>query len=119
MVQGTCAFYHVLDQYQKDRFLIMTCNHVLPTNSLNEITQAIFEFENIPKFCLIKKNLKYVWTSKLNDATVIEITQEQVTEFGSIGIKFLEVGKATLNDEVAILQYPLGVYCIAHGEIRT
>lgn len=121
MVQGTCAFYQVLDQYRNQRFLIMTCNHVLPTNSLNEIIQAIFEFGNIPQltsFCLVKKHLKYVWTSKLLDATVMEISPEQAAQFKSLEIKFLKVGKAKLNEEVAILQYPLGILSIAHGEIE-
>ena len=119
-VQGTCTFCKVA-QSETTRFLIMTCNHVMPTNSLNEIIKAILEFEDIPQltsFKLVKEQLKYVWTSKLYDTTIVEIPPEQAELLTTKGIKFLEVGKAELHVEIAIPQYPLGIFSIAYGDIE-
>ena len=118
--QGTCTFYKVA-QNETTRFLIMTCNHVMPTNSLNEIIKAILEFEDIPQltsFSLVKEQVKYVWTSKLYDTTIVEILPEQAELLTTKGIKFLEVGKAELHVEIAIPQYPLGIFSIAYGDIE-
>ena len=72
-VQGTCTFYKV-SQSETTRFLIMTCNHIMPTTSLNEIIKAVLEFKDIPQltsFSLVKEQVKYVWTSKLYDTRYI------------------------------------------------
>ena len=103
--QVTGAVYEVVDRNDVDCFLFMTCNHVLPTNSLNEISQAILEFEDILQslniFSLIKKDVKYIWTSKLYDVTIVEISSEVTRLFKSAGVIFLKVGRITSNAEVA------------------
>ena len=118
--QGTCSFYK-LTQSETTRFLIMTCNHVMPTNSLSEIIKAELEFEDIAQlmnFNLVKEQVKYVWTSQLYDTTVVEIPPEQAELLTKIGIQFLKVGKAELNAKIAIPQYPLGIFSIAYGDIE-
>ena len=35
--QGTGALYHVVDKKNRNRFLLMTCYHVLPNKSLDVI----------------------------------------------------------------------------------
>lgn len=118
--QGTGAFYEREDLNNKLRFLFMTCNHVLPTNSLEEVSQAILEFEEIEKMKYIKfdrKQIKYVWTSKLFDATIIEMNEDLANLYKSYGAKFLKVGKVTPKTGFALLQYPEGQFGISHGEI--
>ena len=98
----------------------MTCNHVLPTNSLNEITQTIFEFEDIEQMkhlSLSQENVKNIWTSLLLDATIIEISTQLSTLFSSYGAIFLKVGKVFPQVEVAVLQYPGGKFSIAYGDV--
>ena len=118
--QGTCTFYKVA-QNETTRFLLMTCNHVMPTNSFHEIIKAVLEFEKIPQlksFSLVKEQVKYVWTSKFYDTTIVEILPEQAELLTTKGIKFLEVSKAKLHVEIAIPQYPLGIFSIAFGDIE-
>ena len=47
--QGTGALYHVVDKRGRDRYLLMTCNHVMPTNSILDVLQTRFLFEDIQK----------------------------------------------------------------------
>ena len=118
--QGTCSFYK-FTQNETTWFLLMTCNHVMPTNSFSEIIKAELEFEDIPllkSFNLVKEQVKYVWTSKLYDTTVVEIPPEQAELLTKIGIQFLEVGKAELEAKIAIPQYPHGIFSIAYGDIE-
>lgn len=121
--KGTGYFLEVFDKNGQTRFLFMTCNHVLPTNSLNEIFKMNLEFEDIPpmtkyNFENDRMHVKYIWTSKLYDATIIEISSELVKMFKeSYGMRFLEKGQITNKDEVAILQYPKCKFGIAYGEI--
>ena len=116
---GTGAFYEVVDGNGIDRFIFMTCNHVLPTNSLNEISQAILEFEDIQQLRSFSFNndVKYIWTTKIYDATIIEISPHVATLYKHYGVKFLKVGQLTVANEVAILQYPKGRFGIAPGVI--
>ena len=119
--QGTGAFYKVVDLNDIDRFIFMTCNHVLPTNSINEISQAILEFEDIQQlrsFSFNKTDVKYNWTTKIYDATIIEISIGVANLYKHYGVKFLKVGQHTAGNEVAILQYPKGRFGIAHGIIN-
>lgn len=120
--QGTGSFIEVLMYNEKSRFLFITCNHVLPTNSMNEIAQVILHFEDIEQMNSYtldkhKNHVRAIWTSKLYDATVVEISIELANVFKSYGVKFLNVGKIITRVEVAILQYPKGKFGIAHGEI--
>lgn len=120
--QGTGAFFEESDCNAEIRFLFMTCNHVLPTNSLKEISQAIIEFEDIQQMTNYSwnndiKQVKYIWTSRLFDATVIEISSDLANLFKSYGVRFLKIGQVTAKVQVAILQYPNGKFGIAHGEI--
>ena len=118
--QGAGALYRVVDGQSKERFLIMTCNHVLPTTSLKEIMQATFEFKEIQQMSsmsLSKEHIKFVWTSKILDATVIEITIQTALLYSSYGALFLTIGEAELHAKIFLLQYPHGTDNIAHGEI--
>ena len=118
--QGTCTFYKFA-QSETTRFLLMTCNHVMPTSSVSDIIEAELEFEDIPQLKslnLVKEQVKYVWTSQLYDTTIVEIPPEQSEVLTKIGIQFLEVGKAELNAKIAIPQYPLGIFSIAYGDIE-
>ena len=117
---GTGALYEVVDRNRKSRFLIMTCNHVLQITSPNEITQTIFEFEDIQlmkHLDLSQKHVKNIWTSSSLDATVIEISFEKATILKSYGAIFLKVGHVSPKVEVAVLQYPGGVFSIAYGDV--
>ena len=117
---GTGALYEVVDCSRISHFLIMTCNHVLPTTSLNEITQTIFEFEDIEQMkhlSLSQDNVKNIWTSILLDASIIEISSQLSTMFRSYGAIFLKVGNVVPKVEVAVLQYPEGKFSIATGDI--
>ena len=118
--QGTGAFYKVIDRDDTERFLFMTCNHVLPTNSLNEISQAILEIEDIQQlknFSFNKRDVKYIWTSEVFDATIVEISSEVARSLKSAEVIFLKVGQIISNTEVAILHYQKGGFGIAHGDI--
>ena len=120
--QGTGAFYDIVDHNDGHRFLFMTCNHVLPTNSFDEASQATLEFEEIENMKSIKldtKHIQYIWTRKLFDATIIEISEELAKLFQSYGAIFLKVGPVTAKTGFAMLQYPCGKFGIAHGEIDT
>lgn len=119
--QGTTALYRVLDQNNQEHFLMMTCNHVLPTTSLQEIFQAILEFEGIQEMRSIQLKLEdviFVWTAELLDATVIELSPEVASIYSSNGAKFLEIDIAELNVEFTILQYPDGIFSISLGDIE-
>ena len=118
--QGTGALYRVVDRQSRDRFLIMTCNHVLPTNAIYEIKQTQFFFPEIPQMgnVLEMAQVKFVWCAKLLDATVIEISPELAVRFQSYGANFLQVGEATPDVDVVILQFPAGTFSIAYGDIE-
>lgn len=120
--EGTGSFYELFDLNGKTIFTFMTCNHVLPTNSVDEISKTVLEFEEIDKMKSInleRKDIKYIWTSKIFDATVVEISEELANSFKSYGAKFLRVGQIQLTAtmEFVILQYPKGEFCIAYGKI--
>ena len=67
---------------------------------------------------LNKDNVKFVWNARLLDATVIEISPELAARFKSYGAHFLQVGEATPNVDVVILQFPSGNFSIADGDIE-
>ena len=84
----------------------MTCNHDLPANSFDEVSQAIIEFgeiENMKSIKLDTKHIKHIWTSKLFDATIIEISEELAKLFKSYGAIFLKVGPVTAKTGLAML----------------
>ena len=119
---GSGAFYNVLDNYGRDRFLVMTCNHVLPTTSINYISKVQFMFYDIPQMnsiTLDKTQVKFVWTQILLDATVIEISPSIATLYKSYGAQFLQIGEVKSNVDVVILQYPNGKFSIADGDIES
>lgn len=120
--QGTGAFYEATDHRDWIRFLFITCNHVLPASSFDEISKAILEFEEIEQMKRITldiKHIKYTWTSASFDATIVEISEELANLYKSFGAKFLKIGKIAAKTEFAMLQYPNGRFSIAHGEIDT
>lgn len=119
--QGAGALFHVKDNYSKDRYLIITCNHVLPTNSLAEIIQSKLKFDDIQQMSNIsldRDHVQYVWTTRLLDATVIEISPELQEIYTSYGARFLQVGHVSPNIEIAILHFSTESASISHGGIR-
>lgn len=68
---------------------------------------------------LERKHLKYIWTSKWFDATIVEISDELANLFKSYGAIFLRVGQVTSKVEFAMLQYPKGKFGISNGEVDT
>ena len=84
--QATGALYQVADTEGNHRFLIITCNQVLPTNASDEILKAKFLFQDIQQMVNItlkKADVKFFWTEALLYATVIEISQELLDRFYS------------------------------------
>ena len=121
---GTGAIYQVENEKAKQSFIFITCNHLLPTTSRKELSHATLQFDDIQQMKSInldKKHIKFVWTTKLFDATVIEISHELATSFESYGAHFLKLGDAVLNEgsrKVAILKYTFGKLHIEQGEIK-
>ena len=122
-VQGTGALYEINDKFNCDRFLIMTCHHVLPSNSVIEIIKVKLEFENIEQMkslTLKKEQMKNIWTNITLDSTVIEISSECANLFKSYGAIFLKVGITIVpKADVAMVQYPQGALSFAYGDIET
>lgn len=119
--EGAGALFHVEDKDGKDHYLFITCNHVLPTNSISEISQSKLQFEDIERMAnmsLDREHVQYIWTSKLLDATVIEISPELQTLYFSYGARFLKVGQAEANIEIAILHFPTESASISRGGIE-
>lgn len=121
--KGIGAFYEVVDRIRKVRFLFITCNNVLPTNSLDEIAQAILEFEDNEKMklkTLDKKQIKYAWTSKSLGATIVEISAEYANLIKTYATVILKVGQIAPKAEFAMLHYSTkDKFAILHGEIET
>ena len=118
---GSGAFYKVFDNREEERFLVMTCHHVLPTTSTSRISQVQFKFYDIPSMKCItfdKTQVKFVWTEDILDATVIELYPEIAARYKSYGAEFLRIGEVNPNVDVVILQYPLGKFSIADGDIE-
>ena len=121
---GTGAIYQVENEKGKEIFLFITCNHLLPTTSRRELCHAKLQFDDIQQMKSInldKEHMKFVWTTKLFDATVIEISHELATRFESFGAHFLKLGDAVLNEssrKIAILKYTFGKLHIEQGEIK-
>lgn len=116
------ALYQVVDSNKKDRYLIMTYNHVLPTISNFDVRLTQFLFQEIPKMSSVtldKEHVKCVWTSRILDASVIEIFPKLAARFKSYGANFLQVKEATPNVDVVTLQFPSGTFSIAEGHIKT
>ena len=119
--QGAGALFQVKDENGKTHYLIMTCNHVLPTNSLSEIIQSKLKFEDIEQMASInldREHVQYIWTSKLLDATVIEISPELHALYSSYGARFLKVGQVTAKVEIAIFHFSPESVSISHGGIE-
>ena len=118
---GSGAFYKVIDNRGGERFLVMTCHHVLPTTSTLRISQVQFKFYDIPQMKCItldKTQVKNVWTEDILDATVIELYPEIASLYKSYGAEFLQIGEVKPNVDVVILQYPWGIFSIADGDIE-
>lgn len=123
---GTGALYQVSGALYSNtnRFLILTCNHVLPIISNSELTHVNLQFKDIQEMASInldKQQVLFAWTTKILDATVIEISVEMARMFLSKGAQFLKVGtlhESLPNIKIVMLQYPSGKYSIAHGDIE-
>ena len=106
--QAHGALYQVIDNNRRDRYLIMTSHHVLPTSSLNCIIRTKFSFQEIQQMASITlkwNQVKYVWTDKFLDATVIEIFSDLAALYRSYGAQFLQVKEAKDDVKVVILKY--------------
>ena len=67
---------------------------------------------------LEKEHVQYIWTSKLLDATVIEISPQLQALYSSYGARFLKVGQVTAKVEIVIFHFSSESVSISHGGIE-
>ena len=124
--QGTGAFYTTIDKHNVKTSLFITCNHVAPTNNIQEVLDYMTLFypklgdaKDDNELNFKKEHLLCCWTRKCYclDATVIELSAEGEKYFRELNITFLEISDAKHNDLVAILQMPEGKSKFAYGNI--
>ena len=124
--QGTGAFYEVFDTRNLKRWLFITCNHVVPTNSVKDILdfmQIFYPHIGTPNDnSLLELKQEYLlrcWTRHCYciDATVIELSAEGEKYLRALNVTFLKTSNGELNELVAILQIPEGQTKFAYGKI--
>ena len=124
--QGTGAFYEDVDIHNLKHFLFITCNHVVPSNSIKDILDFMQIFyphigaSNDNALLVLKQeHLLRCWTRYCYciDATVIELSSEGEKYLRSLKIAFLKTSNGELNKPVAILQIPEGQPMFAYGNI--
>lgn len=121
---GIGGLYQVEDEYDKAVFLFITCNHLLATTSRKELHRAILQFEDIQQMKnvnLEKEDMKTVWTTKVFDATIIELSKQLASSFEAYGAHFLKINDCKLSEiakQVAIVKHTFGKLRIEQGEIK-
>ena len=93
--QGTGALYE-LDSHGIRTHVFITCNHVLPTSSWEEVCGAVLDFRDLPLlrfFHFDRGDLLCVWTMRRLDVTVVELKSALVNFFKSKDARFLKIGK--------------------------
>ena len=101
-LQGTGALYEV-DSHNIQTSVFITCNHLLPSSSVDEVCAAVLDFRDISAMKNIsfsRDDLFHIWTVHHLDATVVELRKSLVEKFKSLGAHFLKIGTANLNDKV-------------------
>ena len=102
--QGTGALYEV-DSHGIHTHVFITCNHVLATSSWEEVCGAVLDFRDLPLLQSIhfdRGDLRYVWTMRRLDVTVVEFSSQLVDFFKSKDARFLKIGilQPSRNDQV-------------------
>ena len=102
--QGTGALYEV-EQPGSDShsFLFMTCNHVLPSSSREEVCAATLDFHDLSDMryvTLEHEHVRHVWTVRHLDATVVEFSSQLAEQFKRKNARFLKIGMAKAKMEV-------------------
>lgn len=112
--QGTISLYEIA----KDIFGLITNNHMIPKTDIELICAAYINFEGFGRLILSHNDIVCVTTDKVLDATVIELAEQCVALLKQRGAKFLKIASARLADQVAMVQYPNGVYSFDKGIIH-
>ena len=128
LFQGTGAFYTTVDKQNFERWLFITCSHVVPTCNIQDVLEFMKLFypiigeptdNSLLKFK--REHLLCCWTRKCDcvDATVIELSSDGAKLFLNLKITFLQIAAdINVNDLVAILQMPEGRSKFAYGSIN-
>ena len=107
-IQGTGAFYEVFDTSNSKRWLFITCNHVAPTNSLQDILKfmkIVFPKDNsLLEFKIEHLLCCWTWKCCCIDATVIELSTAGEKYLRDLNVSFLKVSDAKVKDRVSILE---------------
>lgn len=128
-IQGMGAFYEILDTHNCKRWLFITSNHVVPSNSLEDILEFMYiVFPNIDDskdntlLNFKRELLLCCWTRQCYciDATVIELSAKGEKYFRDMNVTFFEISYAKVNDPIAILDLSDGLSNkFAYGRIKS
>ena len=122
-IQGSAGL--IVTKYNnRQYYMIITCNHVLPFNASCDFSKVQIHFQGLKeaelhdKF-LRKKWIQSSWTSSFYDATVIELTKETVEYFLDFGADFLEASSKEVktDEKIGLVQYPKGEFSFSNGEV--
>ena len=114
--QGTISLYEIA----KNVFGLVTNNHMISQTDREFVSRCSIEFEGFGQLILYAEDIACITTSRSTelDATVIELKEQCVALLRKRGAKFLKIASARLNDRVAMVQYPNGVFSIDKGIIH-
>ena len=102
--QGTGALYEVEQPYSDSHsFLFMTCNHVLPSSSREEVCAATLDFHDLSDMRYVRleyEHVRHVWTVRDLDATVVEFSSQLAEQFKLKNARFLQIGTPKAKIEV-------------------
>eukprot|EP00833_Pecoramyces_ruminatium_P012532 jgi/Orpsp1_1/1186564/evm.model.d7180000051510.1 len=99
---------------------LMTCNHILGSEYLDEDFKFLIKFNNEEKNYEIKLNKSYlIFTSKLLDVTFIQLNKDLISKLNLNEEDFLiPCISNDITDEYYVIQYPQGGNCkFANGKI--
>lgn len=103
--QGTGALYEVAqpDNSTEHSFLFMTCNHVLPSSSREDVCAASLDFHDLQDLRYVQlehEHVRHVWTVRHLDVTVVELSREFADKLKQKNARFLKIGFAQVKMEV-------------------
>ena len=113
-IQGTISMYEMTN----DIFGLMTNNHVMPRIDLQFVCGSTINFKGFGQLVLTPDDIRCVTTSEELDATVIELKERCVSALKQRCAQFLKITSAQLNHQVAMVQYPYGLFCYDKGVIH-
>ena len=116
-IQGSAALYEL----KPNLWAIITNNHVVKFTD-NEFICGIkftFQLHGGFSFKIRSEYIEHVTTNPFLDATIIEITKEFMLKLKNLGVNFIKVKPAEVNQKVALISYPNGVFSIDKGVIES